>query len=553
MRKHLEVVTFTVAAVGSIVIALLDLFGFLHSESWKWLAERIPTISLLLSGMILAALGGVVTGYPSLRRFLHPNIDSILGPHISDMLEQLSRVLRYKTFDLTDLELYRALYKRTLDTYKGAHFLATSIPSAKFFWKNQSTEQAISTFIRSGGKMTRIFFLSSPDEAKHEEARKILLTQCEAGVQVYTSLVSGVPGPLRRFFLVDTEGRIAWEPSRGPDNTITGIVMTADADTTTSYLRLFRELMNLDCTERYVDTGSFIDLHNSTIQRRLTMSPAVPIDAAAFHDFEYRGWEASVLSYDRFFGPLTQLTIGPLLDGAKVKANMTVLDVATGPGYVAAAATRRGASTTGVDFSEKMLARARAINADQTIDFQLGDAEALSFESDQFNAVVMSFGILHLAQPEQALQEVWRVLKTGGLFGFTVWAKPEEAEGFAVILRAIEVFGNPNVPLPAGPPFFRFSDPIECEQALEKAGFASVSAVKLPLIWRLDSADEVFRAFYEGTARTGGLLRAQTPECLAAIRSAVLKHCDKYSQGGKLSIPMPALVVTATKLQAHSK
>jgi SAM-dependent methyltransferase len=523
--------------------------------------------------MTLAAIAGVMISYlhrldetvakietaitqdkleklPGLRRFLHPNLDIVIGSHVSDMLEQLSRIFRDRTYELDDIEMYRGMYKKTLEAYKGAHFLATSIPSEQFFWRTQSsTEQAISAFIKSGGRMSRIFFLSSYDDLRGEEARRILLTQCEAGVQVYTALLAGVPSHLRRFFLVDAEGRIGWEPVRGPDNTINGITMTADAEATTSYLRMFRELMNLDSTKPYMDSGYFIDPHTNTLQpRRLTMSPAVQIDSGAFRDFEHQGWEASVAAYDKHFGPLTQLMIGPLLDGAKVTNGMKVLDVATGPGYVAAAAAKRGAFVIGVDFSEKMIIRARAANGGQNLRFEIGDAEALQYEADSFDAVVMNFGILHLAQPEKAFQEAKRVLRSGGSFGFTVWAKPEEAEGFAIILRAIEVFGNANAPLPIGPPFFRFSDPLECESTLEKTGFVDTTSVKIPLVWRIKSADDVFTAFYEGTARTGGLLRAQSSDGISAIKDGVRKHCDKYLQGDKLSIPMPALVVTARKL-----
>jgi SAM-dependent methyltransferase len=348
--------------------------------------------------------------------------------------------------------------------------------------------------------------------------------------------------------MVDSEGRVAWEPVRGPDNVITGITMTADAEKTRSYLRMFRELQNLDCTRPYSDTDSFIDPHSSAAQRgRVTMAPAVPVDTNAFKEFEHHGWETSVSAYDEFFAPLTRLTIGPLLDGVNVEAGMRVLDVATGPGYVAAAARRRGASVVGVDFSARMIALARSTNAAQDILFQIGDAEALPSDSASFDAVVMNFGILHLAQPEKAIHEAHRVLKPGGSFGFSVWAKPEEAEGFAVILRAIETYGNPNAPLPIGPPFFRFSDPIECETTLEQAGFSATAIVKVPLIWRIGSADDLFTAFYEGTARTGGLLRAQTPECVSAIKEGVRKHGEKYLQSGKLSIPMPALIVTARK------
>jgi hypothetical protein len=55
-----------------------------------------------------------------------------------------------------------------------------------------------------------------------------------------------------------------------------------------------------------------------------------------------------------------------------------------------------------------------------------------------------------------------------------VWAKPEEALGFQIILKAIQSHGNPEVQLPQGPSFFRFSDPAECDRTLREAGFLNV-------------------------------------------------------------------------------
>src|SRR5262249_56363460 len=108
-----------------------------------------------------------------------------------------------------------------------------------------------------------------------------------------------------------------------------------------------------------------------------------------------------------------------------------VLDVATGPGYVAAAAVRRGASVVAVDFSEAMLAEARRHHP--AIDFRSGDAEALPFPDASFDAVVMSFGLLHLARPDQALAEAHRVLRPRGRLAFTVWDRPEQAAPFGLV------------------------------------------------------------------------------------------------------------------------
>lgn len=181
------------------------------------------------------------------------------------------------------------------------------------------------------------------------------------------------------------------------------------------------------------------------------------------------------------------------------------------------------------------------------IDFRIGDAEALPFGDAEFDRAVMNFGILHLAQPDAAIREAHRVLRSGGRFAFTAWAKPEEAVGFRIALRAVEEFGDPNVPLPPGPPFFRFSDRDECRRVLEASGFRSVAVTQLPLVWKLATPDDVFDAFYNGSARTGGLLRAQSPAALANVRDAILKSAAAFTRGDHLEIPMPALVVSATK------
>jgi ubiquinone/menaquinone biosynthesis C-methylase UbiE len=140
-------------------------------------------------------------------------------------------------------------------------------------------------------------------------------------------------------------------------------------------------------------------------------------DPAAFREFEHAGWEVNVAEYEDAFARLTRQAIGPLLEAVNARQGIRLLDVATGPGYVAAAAAARGARVTGIDFSAPMVARARDLNP--AVEFQVGDAEALSFPDASFDAVVMNFGILHLARPERAMSEAARVLRPGGRFAFT--------------------------------------------------------------------------------------------------------------------------------------
>ncbi len=268
-------------------------------------------------------------------------------------------------------------------------------------------------------------------------------------------------------------------------------------------------------------------------------------DPDAFRDFEHAGWTSNVSEYEAAFARVTSQAIGPLLDAVDLRPGAGLLDVATGPGYVAAAAAVRGARAVGVDFSAPMVAHARTINP--AVEFQEGDAEALPFPDRSFDAVVMNFGMLHLARPERAMTQAARVLKPGGCFAFTVWAKPEEAVGFGIILRAIQSHGNPEVQLPQGPSFFRFSDPAECDRTLREAGFLNVRVTSLPQVWRFNAPDELFDAIYNGGVRIKAILRAQSSEALEAIRTAAREAAKNFIRHGIIELPMPAILASAAK------
>jgi SAM-dependent methyltransferase len=279
--------------------------------------------------------------------------------------------------------------------------------------------------------------------------------------------------------------------------------------------------------------------------KRLDYPNRVTAGSSAFHDFEQAGWEKAASEYDRRFGELTTQSIGPLLDAVGAAPGTRLLDVACGPGYAAAAAARRGATVVGIDFSTAMIAQASANHPD--LEFQPGDAEKLDFPGHSFDAIVMNFGMLHLAHPEKAIAEAFRVLRPGGRYAFTVWDAPERAAGFGIILESVQMHGAIDVPLPPGPPFFRFSEPEESKRTLLEAGFVNAQTLQVPQVWKLASGEDLLTTFRTAAVRTAALLNAQKPEALRKIRDEVVAKTEKFRHGNSIALPMPATLTSALR------
>jgi SAM-dependent methyltransferase len=148
-------------------------------------------------------------------------------------------------------------------------------------------------------------------------------------------------------------------------------------------------------------------------ERELTMS----FGPDAIRTFEHAGWQRAASSYGNSFARATAPYIEPLLEAAEISPGQHVLDVACGPGHLAAAAFARGATAHGLDFSAEMVGIAR--NAHREVVVTEGDAEELPYPDCTFHAVVSSFGIHHVPRPELALAECNRVLKPGARIAFT--------------------------------------------------------------------------------------------------------------------------------------
>ena len=158
-----------------------------------------------------------------------------------------------------------------------------------------------------------------------------------------------------------------------------------------------------------------------------------------------------------------------------------VLDAACGTGDLALAARAAGAGrVVGLDFSERMLERARRKSAD--VEWVRGDVLDLPFADASFDAATIGFGIRNVEDIERGLGELVRILRPGGRLACLEVTQPR-----GVLRPFFRVWFDRVIPLlgkvlPGGAAYTylpasvrRFPGPSELAGAMERAGLADVS------------------------------------------------------------------------------
>lgn len=156
-----------------------------------------------------------------------------------------------------------------------------------------------------------------------------------------------------------------------------------------------------------------------------------------------------------------------------------VLDACCGTGDLAVAAEQRGGRVVGLDFSERMLERARRKSG--AVEWVRGDALALPFGDADFDAATVGFGVRNLEDLEGGLRELRRVLRPGGKLAVLEITRPR-----GILRPFFQLWFDVLVPfagrvLPGGEAYTylpasvrRFPGPEDLSELLRLAGFESV-------------------------------------------------------------------------------
>jgi ubiquinone/menaquinone biosynthesis C-methylase UbiE len=188
-------------------------------------------------------------------------------------------------------------------------------------------------------------------------------------------------------------------------------------------------------------------------------------------------------AYERLMGRWSQLAGAKFLDWLDAPKGLRWIDVGCGNGAFTEVLISRGspAAVTAIDPSDGQLAYARTRPGAKLAQFHLGDAQALPFPDNSFDAASMALVIAFVADPVKAAAEMARVVRPGGWIATYMWDIPGGGMPIEPVYAAMKTLGI-SYPLPSG---FANTTQYKMRAAWEQAGLKSVEAqvIRIPIVY----------------------------------------------------------------------
>ncbi|MGH9745606.1 MAG: class I SAM-dependent methyltransferase [Candidatus Acidiferrales bacterium] len=266
--------------------------------------------------------------------------------------------------------------------------------------------------------------------------------------------------------------------------------------------------------------------------------------------------ERTVAAWRKWRSHISHFTRGAteaILEAAKVRPGMQVLDLASGvgdPALFLAATVGPTGHVTATDIGPDMISLAEEMAQTKgltNITFQIANAESLPFANESFDLVTCRFGVMLFPDQVAALKECRRVLKQGGRVALVAWGAKEQpffTTTAGILLKYVPI----PPPDPDAPHLFMFGERGRLRRTLEEAGFKDAHEEVRTIAGKWTSSlEKYWEQFTEVAAPFRPLIEKLTPETRAKAVEEILVALRKFSDGKELNMPLEIVVGTGTR------
>ena len=249
------------------------------------------------------------------------------------------------------------------------------------------------------------------------------------------------------------------------------------------------------------------------------------------------GWDKAVSDYDRYFVPLLKHCSERAIGMIGLKPGERVLDVATGTGvgaFLAAEQIGPSGKLVATDISERMVESVRAEAERRGVSnmrYERMDAEDLDLPDGSFDAAMCVLGLMYPADPQEAIGEMYRVLRPGGRAAAAVWGRRDRC-GWNSVFPITDARVNSDV----CPLFFSLGAPNALKYAFEKAGFAVEDEQRIDKPVDFASESDMLAAIFAGGPVALAYSRF-SPDVREEVHTEFIESVKDHRRDGGYAIP----------------
>ncbi|HMS64960.1 MAG TPA: class I SAM-dependent methyltransferase [Ignavibacteria bacterium] len=234
-------------------------------------------------------------------------------------------------------------------------------------------------------------------------------------------------------------------------------------------------------------------------------------------------------SYEKNLGPfLFEPFAKDLANRVNKNSTVSILEIASGTGRVTKHLRKNlplPVKISATDISEDMLAIAKELLKDHSIEFLTADAQDLPYDDNSFDTVICQFGIMFFPDKPKAMSEAYRVLKPGGVMLFNTWDKIENNPLVHTSHKFVNEFFKNDPPAFYKIPFSMY-DRNELSELMTNAGFKNIEIEYVTLKGVSENSNDLVHGLIKGNPIYNEILD-KDPEAPDRIVTELEKEISK--------------------------